>query len=109
MAVAGGQTWRAIAAGNEVSCGIATHGTGFCWGKGGSGQLGNGGTSDANTPQQVQVPAGAVLTAISADNTSCAIDNGIRAFCWGVGNFGQLGTGSTPAQSALPVQVVGYP
>jgi alpha-tubulin suppressor-like RCC1 family protein len=109
VAVAGGITFRALAAGSEVSCGIAINGTGFCWGKGGSGQLGNGGTADANTPQSVQMPAGTVLTAISADTTSCAIDNGIRAFCWGVGNSGQLGTGSTPAQSALPVQVVGYP
>lgn len=107
VAVAGGLTFGALAAGASTTCGITTTGAGYCWGNGVSGQLGNGMASSSNTPQAVQVPAGSVLTAISAADTSCAVDNGLRAFCWGIGASGQLGNGTSPAFSVTPVQVIG--
>lgn len=99
--VAGGLLFRQVAAGDNASCGITTAGAAACWGD-------NTVTPVSLTPQDVAMPAGSVVTAISAGQTSCAINNGIQAFCWGVGSAFQLGNG-VAANSGSPVQVVGFP
>lgn len=41
IAVAGGKTFKAIAAGDGFTCALATDGGGWCWGDGALGALGN--------------------------------------------------------------------
>ncbi|RYF28345.1 MAG: hypothetical protein EOO17_04985 [Chloroflexi bacterium] len=86
-----------IAAGEEHSCAIA-EGSAYCWGNGGSGQVGNNSTNStvltSVAVQQGQL-AGRSMTAISAGlNHTCAIAEG-ELFCWGGNNRGQLGIGTT--------------
>ena len=95
-----------ISAGFQHSCGIAPDGTAFCWGRGNSGQLGNGGTGSSDTP--VAVATGSKFTWISAGGDhSCGITTSGAALCWGSNIDGQLGNGSSGSISAVPVAVAG--
>lgn len=119
--VSGGSTvatFASITAGFRHTCGLQTDGVAFCWGRDSTGELGNGGFSDADTP--VPVAGGLRFTSISAggdtifqlppllprvESHTCAIAIGGAAYCWGSNRSGQLGTGSIGDSSAVPVAV----
>ena len=73
----------------------------YCWGSGGNGKIGNGGTSDAYVPTSVTMPSGVTaFSQISTNNSfSCAIadsgDNAGKVYCWGSGGNGKIGNGGT--------------
>ncbi len=98
-------TVTALAAGNYYhTCAATTNGV-YCWGQGGSGQLGNGTTTDSSTPVAVNTSMmPGTVTALAAGNyhTCAATMNG--AYCWGQNTFAQLGNGTT-AYSLNPVAV----
>lgn len=102
--------WMAVSAGNDFTCGLRAPGTLWCWGKNDGGQLGLGTTTPSleggiATPTQVgQDSDWAVVSA--GDTYACAIKNDGRAFCWGRGENGRLGTGR-PEDSLTPVAVTG--
>lgn len=79
----------------------------YCWGTGGSGQLGNGGTINSFAP--VQVSTSGVLSGMTATISSsgsghaCVLASG-SVYCWGGGLYGRLGNGSS-ADSSIPVKV----
>ncbi len=95
----------AIGAGSfsDHVCAIITDFSAKCWGRNGSGQLGNGNFSNTHVPQ---TPAG--LGAISAIATgldiTCAVTLAGAAKCWGFGGLVGDGTGSS---RAAPTQVTG--
>lgn len=94
----------AISAGLHHTCAIVNGGV-QCWGDNGSGQLGDGTTTNSLTPV-VAIPAGSGVTAIVlGQDSSCAILNNV-AKCWGANNYGQLGDGSTLYRSK-PTPVYG--
>jgi hypothetical protein len=94
-----------IAAGGNHACVLETNGEIRCWGRGGSGQLGNGATADSSLPVTVASLVDGVALAAGGDS-SCALmaDGSLR--CWGLNSSGQLGNGSTTA-SSVPVTVPG--
>jgi alpha-tubulin suppressor-like RCC1 family protein len=93
----------AITAGGAHTCAIDGSGGVWCWGAGGSGQLGVGMTTNSNVAVAVTGLAGAA-TAVGAGNAhTCALTAG-SVMCWGYGQYGQLGNGGT-ASSDVPVQV----
>ena len=96
------------AGGGSHTCAVV-EGAAWCWGDGKNGRLGNGSTSDASTPQEVDgLTAG--VTQISAGNVhTCAVVEG-TAWCWGRNETGQLGNGSTSsseASNSTPLEVRG--
>jgi alpha-tubulin suppressor-like RCC1 family protein len=97
-----------IAQGWDNACALLFDGTVKCWGKNGSGQLGDGSTSDSKTPVAVTGLTGVVQIAVS-DELSCALQATGEVWCWGADNAGELGDGKsgTSNDSDVPVQVIG--
>ena len=101
-----GVTPTAIAAGNRTNYAIGSDGNLYAWGYGSDGELGNGTETQAQTtPVTVSLPAGITPTAIAAGgSTGYAIGSDRKLYAWGHGGFGELGNGTTLAQTT-PVSV----
>jgi len=102
--LAGGVT--AIAAGGAHTCALMSTGAVKCWGRNGNGELGDGSTTDRNTPVAATGLASGVTAISVGDLHTCALMSTGGVKCWGRNNFGQLGNGST-IDSAVPVDVSG--
>jgi hypothetical protein len=93
--VSSGLAFTSISAGSAHTCGVAA-GRAYCWGEGGSGQLGAGGGFSvpfATTP--IPVLGGLSFSSTSSGGRhSCGLDTGGNAYCWGANEYGQLGDGS---------------
>lgn len=88
-------------------CGILDAKT-WCWGRNGSGQLGDGTTNDSTVPVQVErhsgVLQGRIDTEIAVgDSFACTISSN-EVYCWGANSLGELGNGTT-TDSRYPVKV----
>jgi alpha-tubulin suppressor-like RCC1 family protein len=98
-----GVVFTRLAAGNDHTCGISGAGA-FCWGAGGYGQLGDGGTANQATPVPVRAPGGVVFTQLAGGYFHTCGIAGTKTYCWGYNALGQLGTGGTASQTT-PVRV----
>jgi len=86
-----------IAAGERHTCAIMDNGSVSCWGGNWDGQLGDGTTTDRNTPTQTSsLGEGRTAVAISAGeyHTCVILDDG-SVSCWGNNGDGRLGDGTT--------------
>jgi alpha-tubulin suppressor-like RCC1 family protein len=108
VAVAGGRTYTAIAAGWYHTCAIATGGALYCWGNNGWGQLGIADSADSQVHRAPEpVAGGHVFKAIDATNAhTCALTTSGAAYCWGLGSSGQVGNGERSVEP-LPALVDG--
>jgi alpha-tubulin suppressor-like RCC1 family protein len=96
-----------VAAGLYQACALLADGHVECWGRGESGELGNGHKVNSSTPVEVQGISDATqITAGPSGGDPCALLATGHVECWGRGEHGELGDGST-ADSDLPVEVVG--
>ena len=111
--VAGGLRYRAIAAGNTHTCGINVDGAVYCWGGNAYGALGHSAVELSHAAQPTRVAVAGSFTGVSAgERTTCAVDEGGSAWCWGYGADGQLGddraiSSSVPRQAARGKIAVG--
>ncbi len=94
-----------LAVGDAHSCETVTDGTVKCWGLNSSGQLGDGTTFNALSPEvAVGITTASSVTAGGAHTCALLSDGTIR--CWGLNVSGQLGN-STNTTSSTPVAVTG--
>ena len=109
--VGGGHQWTEVATGNYYVCAVANGGSVFCWGSGGSGELGNGssghGSADnLNIPTPISGGGTFGTVSIGTLGGACAVTLTKTAMCWGAGSGGRLGNGSETL-AADPVAVSG--
>jgi alpha-tubulin suppressor-like RCC1 family protein len=97
----------AINAGHEHTCALV-QGFGIqCWGRNDAGQLGDGTAGNIRTAPVNVVGLGSGLTQIEAGwSFTCALSTEGAVKCWGINQFGQLGTGNR-VWSNIPVAVLG--
>jgi alpha-tubulin suppressor-like RCC1 family protein len=94
-----------FAAGGFHSCAVATDGSAWCWGDGGSGQLGDGFQNYSLVP--VRVAGNLAFRQITTDAFStCGVTTDFHAYCWGDNRAGQLGDGTT-TERHTPTPVAG--
>jgi alpha-tubulin suppressor-like RCC1 family protein len=107
--VLSGKTILKISSGNTHSCAIASDNNAYCWGYGVKGSLGNNVFGSSSVPVTVYtagVLSGKTIASITTGlDSTCAIASDGNAYCWGDGNFGQLGNNTSATQSSVPVAV----
>ena len=91
------RTAVAITAGAYHTCAILDDGSVSCWGYNGYGGLGDGTTTNRNTPTPTSsLGTDRTAVAISAGyQHTCAILDDGSVSCWGYNAYGQLGDGTT--------------
>ena len=111
-------TIQYISAGSDHTCAIASNSKTYCWGYNSAGQLGNGSSTNANTPRAVSqgaMPVNAAIRDISTNTQgslmgsssighSCAVASTGGIYCWG-SNIG-IGVGNISASSSTPAAVM---
>jgi alpha-tubulin suppressor-like RCC1 family protein len=95
-----------ISANGNSTCALAAGGAAKCWGDNYYGQLGDGTTTQRNTPVEVASLSSGTLDIASGGVVTCALVTGGGVKCWGSNWFGELGDGTT-TNSSTPVDVVG--
>lgn len=110
---AGGNLVKSISVSdNSFVCALAMKGTGYCWGDGYVGQLGNGTMEPSSVPVSVVMSGdlnGKIIkrleTAGKSGQFTCALASDDKLYCWGANNYGQLGIGNT-SDTSSPTAVV---
>lgn len=98
-AVVGAASYNAISAGYTHTCAVTTGRQPLCWGSSDYGELGTGGNALPGQPgstQPVPLHGGHTAIAIAAGYyASCLVATNGLPWCWGRGDDGQLGIGTT--------------
>ena len=98
----------AISAGGYQTCALLSTGAVKCWGQNTNGQVGDGSTTQRNSPVDVSGLTSGVTTISAGYLHSCAVLSTGVIKCWGLNSTGQLGDAST-TQRTSPVDVSGIP
>jgi len=108
---AGGARYASLMANRTGTCALAEDRHAQCWGYGGNGAIGNGAFDDALSPADVS--GGYRFLDLASSGSSdfvCGVAATGRAYCWGWGDFGQLGNGAFLSSSEpVPVRLVPTP
>jgi alpha-tubulin suppressor-like RCC1 family protein len=101
-----------VSAGHDHTCAVTGDGELYCWGRGDSGQLGNGGTSNSLRPDLVKggEQGGTFLKDVSQVSTganhTCAVTTQGELYCWGDNDYGRLGINPSTWSATTPARVL---
>src|SRR5438105_4186179 len=103
QAVSGGLTFASVSVGGVHACGLTSSGAAYCWGDNSTGELGIGVNAAPDTCAHgpcsrtpVAVAGGLTFTTLNVGTQhTCARATDGSWYCWGLNNYGQLGTGAT--------------
>lgn len=89
--------YKQVSTGRAHVCAIAESGELFCWGANDRNQITVGVRGDIEQPTKIEFTGGPeAWRSVSAGfQSTCAIADDGRLFCWGRNDFGQLGIGNT--------------
>lgn len=105
--VAGLEDVVAVDAGNGSRYALEANGTVMAWGRGASGDLGNGKRQSTATPVRAVFPAGVKIVALGeAEFEAYAIDSTGQGWAWGLGDAGSLCLGGEK-KLTIPEKVPG--
>ncbi|MCB0362151.1 MAG: hypothetical protein KDD35_05500, partial [Bdellovibrionales bacterium] len=97
-ALTAGSNFVAIKLGLSHSCGLASDGKAFCWGRDNNGQLGenaDGDNLDENIPVAIDIsnldPGSNFISLQTGAYHTCGLTDNHKAYCWGSDGDGQLG------------------
>ena len=93
-----------ISSGQYHTCAITSAGAVMCWGQNSYGQLGDGTTTQRNSPVSIPSLTSGVTSVSSGEYHSCALTSSGAVMCWGLNSNGQLGDG-TNTQRNSPVSI----
>ncbi len=105
VAVIGGIRFRSIHSARLTACGLDPDGVAYCWGPNINGEIGREPVGSLQRfDEPVAVSGGLHFQTLEpGSSTYCGITEDEAVFCWGRGEFGELGTGHE--NSASPVSV----
>lgn len=98
--------FTAVTSGSSTTCASTATNAIWCWGRGLSGEIGNGALADQSTPALVSTPPGG-LARLSAGGTGvCGVRvGGGGVYCWGDNSSGGVGDGTNTTRS-VPTRVI---
>jgi alpha-tubulin suppressor-like RCC1 family protein len=100
-----------LSVGEASVCALMNNGEVGCWGSNGTGQIGDGTTTNRSYPVKVVKGASAAsikgvgLAAGVTASHSCAVTSEGKVNCWGINTSGQLGDGTVTSPRLTPVKV----
>ncbi len=101
-----GTTITAVAGQFYASLALTSTGKVYAWGDNSYDELGDGGTSNADRPMSVRLPAGAAVKSIGSGGfNGFAITSNGELLSWGQNSEGGLGNGRTSTSSPVAVAV----
>ena len=94
--VIGGQFYRQAVAGTMTSCGLTRSSRAYCWGLNGTGQVGDGTTTNRFSPVAVTggIQFNAAVGVTAGARHVCGLGADQRVYCWGFNGNGELGDGT---------------
>lgn len=110
LLVTGGHTFMSVSAGGNHTCGVTTAGDAYCWGYNGLGELGTGSLTPSPylEPTPLLVAGGHTFQSVSVGNYhNCGLTTTGDAYCWGLNDNGELGTGTVASPQPTPQLVTG--
>jgi alpha-tubulin suppressor-like RCC1 family protein len=100
-----GVTFASVETGFLHTCGVTSGGQTYCWGFNNRGQVGDGTITQRKTPVAVSQPVGVSIGLLAPGGYhSCGLDSVGQTWCWGRGDYSQMGNGGT-SDSTTPVAV----
>jgi uncharacterized repeat protein (TIGR02543 family) len=95
--------WTSVSTGYGYTVSIKTNGSLWAWGFNEDGQLGDGTTTNRNSPVRIGTATNWASVSVGDDHTAAIRTDG-SLWVWGMNNFGQLGDGTTTNRNT-PVQI----
>ena len=106
VSLGAGRTAVEVSAGDLHTCAVLDDGSLKCWGSNNNGQLGDGSSTNSNTPVAVSLPSGRTAVEVaSGELHTCAMLDDSSLKCWGYNGWGQLGNGNNYTDQNSPQSV----